>query len=132
VKSVHRARRTTALSWGAVGEVELLGVLFVWHIGQRSESAWSVSLLLAAALVTAVGMVVVVTASRLGVGVKWTVAVLVAGVGGSVAVFAIVGLVAGSDIEAGIAPLLLPAAIGMVVIAVQIPRAAPTGTQVQR
>lgn len=132
MKSVHSARRTTALTWGAIGEVGLLGVLFNWYIVRHSENAWIVALVVVAAFLTAVGMVVVVTASRLGTGVKWTAAVLIASVSGGIAVLAIVLLVAGSGTEGGIGLLLLLAVLGMDIIAAYIPRAAMTGTQAQR
>lgn len=122
MKSVYRARRTTALSWAAIGEVLLLCVLFLWHISQQTESALIVFLVVLGAFFTAVGAAVIMIASRSGTGLKLVAALLVATVSSGITVFAIVQLIVESGTKKGIGLLLLMAAFGMGVIAVHITR----------
>jgi hypothetical protein len=122
----ERGKQAVALTWAAIAEVGLAGVLLVWLISPSTVetagygSALSMVLLAVSMLFTAVGMAVVVVAPRLSRGVKLAVTLLIAVTAGGVIPLAMTGLFAADS--GGYGLLLALAVIGMEFLAVHIPR----------
>ena len=119
--------RVVALTWAAIAEVGLAGVILLWLISPSAAgsagygSPLSMVLLIVAMLFTAVGGLVVLVISRLSRGVRLAATLLLAAAAGGVIPLAITGLsTAGGG---GYGLLLILAVIGMEFLAVQIPRA---------
>lgn len=116
-----------ALTWAAIAEVGLAGVVLLWLISPSAAgtagygSPLSMALLFVSMLFTAVGVLVVLVASRLSRGVKLTITLLLAATAGGVIPLAIAGLSAAGG--GGYGLLLVLAVIGMEFLAVHIPRA---------
>lgn len=114
------------MTWAAIAEVGLAGVLMVWLISPSAAetagygSPVSIILLVVSMLLTTVGMGVVLVAPRLPRGIKLTMTLLIAVAAGALIPLALTGLVAAGS--GGYGLLLLLAVIGMEFLAVSIPR----------
>jgi hypothetical protein len=119
--------RAAALTWAAIAEAGLGGVLLVWLISPSAAetagygSALSISVLVASMLFTAVGMGIVLSVHRLARPIKLIMTLLIAVTAGGVIPLALAELFAADS--GGYGLLLILAVTGMEVLAVQIPRA---------
>lgn len=114
------------MTWAAIAEVGLGGVLLVWLISPSTAatagygSALSMGLLIVSMLFTALGMGIVLFAHQLSRGIKLAITLLIAATAGGVIPLAMTALFAADS--AGYGLLLALAVIGMEFLAVQIPR----------
>ncbi|MGH3811573.1 MAG: hypothetical protein ACRDUV_03820 [Pseudonocardiaceae bacterium] len=126
-RRAERGNRTVALTWAAIAEVGLAGVLMVWLISPSAAgtagygSPLSMILLVVSMLFTAVGMGALVIAPRLPRSVKLAMTLLIAATAGALIPLALTGLFATGG--GGYGLLLVLAVIGMEFLAVTIPRA---------
>lgn len=126
-RRAERGNRAAALTWAAIAEIGLAGVLMVWLISPSAAGTagygrpLSMILLVVSMLFTAVGMGALLVAPRLPRGVKLAMTLLIAAAAGALIPLALTGLFA-TGIE-GYGLLLVLAVIGMEYLAVNIPRA---------
>jgi len=124
----ERGKRAAALTWAAIAEVGLAGVLLVWLISPSAAetagygSPLSMVLLVVSMLFTTVGMAVVLVAPRLSRSVTLAITLFIAATAGGVIPLAMTGLFAADS--GGYGLLLALAVIDMEFLAVHIPRAA--------
>jgi hypothetical protein len=116
------------MAWAAISGICLVGVIIIWLISPSAAAhagygrAGSITVLALSVLLTATGVVVAVSASRLRRGPRLTVAIMLAVVAGGVIPLALTDLV-GPGVTGVIVPLVL-AVIGMEFLAVFLIRAA--------
>lgn len=115
------------MSWAAIAEAGLAGVVFVWLISPTAARTagygppLSMLLLAVSMLLTALGALAVLVKPRVSRGVKLTITLLLAATAGGVIPLAINGLF--SSESGGYGLLLVVAVVGMEVLALLIPRA---------
>jgi hypothetical protein len=116
------------MAWAGIAEICLVGVIIIWLISPSAAAhagyghTGSITLLALSAVLTATGVVVALSASRLGRGPRLTVAITLAVVAGSVIPLALTDLV-GPGLTGVVVPLAL-AVIGMEFLAVFLIRVA--------
>lgn len=121
-------RCPAAMAWAAIAEICLVGVIIIWLTSPSAAAhagygrAGSITVLAVSVLLTAMGVVVTVSASRLRRGPRLTVAIMLAIVAGGVLPLALTDLV-GPGSPGVIVPLSL-AVIGMEFVAAFLIRAA--------
>lgn len=114
------------MTWAAIAEVGLAGVLFIWLISPAAAEkagygfVFSSILLVLSMLFTAVGVLTLLAAPRLSRGFRLTVTLLLAAIAGGVLPLAMTGLFTAQS--RGYRLLLVLAVVGMEFLAVRIPR----------
>ncbi|MGH4008861.1 MAG: hypothetical protein ACRDTH_12015 [Pseudonocardiaceae bacterium] len=127
-RRAERGNQAAALTWAAIAEVGLAGVLVVWLISPAAAGTAgygfpvSMILLVVSILITAVGMGVLRVAPRLPRNIKLAMTLLIAATAGALIPLALTALFATGS--GGYGFLLALAVIGMEYLAVTIPRAA--------
>src|SRR5437763_6309596 len=111
-KGKSKSRRFAAMTWAAIAETCLVGVIIIWLISPSAAAqagygrAGSIIVLALSMLFTAMGVVMTLSASRLRRGPRLTVAILLAVVAGGVIPLALTGLV-----EPGATGVIVPLAL---------------------
>lgn len=127
-RRAERGNRAAALTWAAIAEVGLAGVVLVWLISPSAAGTagygypLSMALLIFSMLFTAAGIAIVLVTPQLSRGVRLAITMLLAATAGSVIPLALTGLLAAGS--GGYGLLLVLAVFGMEFLAVNIPRAA--------